>query len=112
MAATSRDVEFVRAALDAAAEGEGLASPNPLDGRIATHPGASQSITGREAREASQELRRRYDAILVGVNTAIVDDPELTYRGGAPKRAPLVRAVVDPRVRLPLGSRLVATAAR
>jgi diaminohydroxyphosphoribosylaminopyrimidine deaminase/5-amino-6-(5-phosphoribosylamino)uracil reductase len=81
-----------------------------LDGRVATRTGASKWITGAEAREASQELRRAYDAILVGVNTVVADDPDLTYRGAAPKRAPLVRAVVDPRLRIPLESRLVATA--
>jgi diaminohydroxyphosphoribosylaminopyrimidine deaminase/5-amino-6-(5-phosphoribosylamino)uracil reductase len=81
-----------------------------LDGRVATRTGASKWITGPEAREASQRLRRAYDAILVGVGTVVADDPELTYRGAEPKRAPLVRVVVDPRLRIPLASRLVATA--
>jgi diaminohydroxyphosphoribosylaminopyrimidine deaminase/5-amino-6-(5-phosphoribosylamino)uracil reductase len=82
-----------------------------LDGRVATRAGASRWITGEAARAASQELRRVYDAILVGVGTAVADDPELTYRGEGPKRAPLVRCVVDPSLRIPVGSRLVATAA-
>jgi len=81
-----------------------------LDGRVATGSGASKWITGSGAREASQELRRAYDAILVGVRTAVADDPVLTYRGGAPKRAPLVRCVLDPDLRLPLSGRLAATA--
>jgi diaminohydroxyphosphoribosylaminopyrimidine deaminase/5-amino-6-(5-phosphoribosylamino)uracil reductase len=81
-----------------------------LDGRVATASGASKWITGEGARDASQELRRVYDAILVGVGTAVADDPELTYRGNAPKRLPLLRAVVDPGLRLPLEGRLVATA--
>jgi diaminohydroxyphosphoribosylaminopyrimidine deaminase/5-amino-6-(5-phosphoribosylamino)uracil reductase len=81
-----------------------------LDGRIATRTGASKWITGAAARDASQALRRAYDAILVGVNTLLADNPELTYRGDAPKRVPLVRAVVDPRLRTPLDSRLVRTA--
>jgi diaminohydroxyphosphoribosylaminopyrimidine deaminase / 5-amino-6-(5-phosphoribosylamino)uracil reductase len=82
-----------------------------LDGRVATRRGASEWITGAEARAASQELRRVYDAILVGVNTVVADDPELTYRAGGPKRLPLLRAVLDPRLRTPTASRLVATAA-
>lgn len=81
-----------------------------LDGRVATRAGASKWITSVEAREASQDLRRAYDAILVGVGTVVADDPELTYRGGKPKRMPLVRAVVDPSLRIPLDSRLVASA--
>lgn len=81
-----------------------------LDGRVATRTGASKWITGEAAREASQELRRVYDAILVGVSTVVADDPSLTYRGDGAKRAPLVRCVVDPRLRIPLDCRLVATA--
>lgn len=81
-----------------------------LDGRIATRTGVSKWITGADARQASQELRRRYDAILVGINTVLADDPDLTYRGDSQKRTPLVRAVIDSTVRLPLDSRLVATA--
>ena len=81
-----------------------------LDGRVASRTGVSKWITGSPARDASQELRRAYDAILVGVGTVVADDPALTYRGAAPKRVPLVRAVVDPRLRTPLTSRLVASA--
>jgi diaminohydroxyphosphoribosylaminopyrimidine deaminase/5-amino-6-(5-phosphoribosylamino)uracil reductase len=81
-----------------------------LDGRVATRTGASKWITGEAARAASQELRRAYDAIVVGVNTVVCDDPILSYRGEAPKRVPLVRAVLDPKLRIPLGSRLVASA--
>lgn len=81
-----------------------------LDGRVATRTGASKWITCQEAREASQELRRAYDAILVGVGTVLADDPDLTYRGSAPKRVPLVRAVVDPALRIPLESRIVTSA--
>jgi diaminohydroxyphosphoribosylaminopyrimidine deaminase/5-amino-6-(5-phosphoribosylamino)uracil reductase len=78
-----------------------------LDGRVATRTGASKWITGEASREASQELRRLYDAILVGVATVAVDDPDLTYRGALPKRVPLVRCVVDPSLRIPLESRIV-----
>ncbi len=81
-----------------------------LDGRVATRTGASKWITGPAAREASQELRRAYDAILVGVGTVVADDPDLSYRGTASKRLPLVRVVLDPKLRIPVESRLVASA--
>ncbi len=81
-----------------------------LDGKIATRTGASKWITGPAARDASQEIRHAYDAILVGVGTVVADDPDLTYRGSGSRRVPLVRVVVDPRLRTPLSSGLVATA--
>jgi diaminohydroxyphosphoribosylaminopyrimidine deaminase / 5-amino-6-(5-phosphoribosylamino)uracil reductase len=81
-----------------------------LDGRIATRAGESKWITGPEARAASQELRREYDAILVGVGTVLADDPLLTDRTGQPRRRPLARAVLDARLRTPPTSRLVETA--
>lgn len=81
-----------------------------LDGRIATHRGESRWITGDLARARSHLLRASHDAIMVGVGTAIADDPVLTCRlPGLTERSP-VRIVVDPRLRLPLTSRLVATA--
>ena len=91
-----------------------------LDGKIA--PPASQShpaqhsaqtnwITGELARAHVQELRHQHDAILVGVGTVIADDPLLTDRSGHPRRRPLLRVVLDSRLRLPLESRIVTTAA-
>ena len=83
-----------------------------LDGRIATHLGESQWITGPEARAAGHRLRAMADAILIGSTTAITDDPELTCRlPGLTGRSPL-RLVVDSRLRLPLTANLVATARR
>ncbi len=81
-----------------------------LDGRIATAGGESRWITGPEAREAVHRLRSEHDAVLVGVETALADDPDLTvrlpdYRGAQP-----ARVVLDSRQRLSLGSRLVRTA--
>jgi len=81
-----------------------------LDGRIATSEGRSEWITGDASREASHQLRLAYDAILVGVGTVVADDPSLTYRGANPKRVPLLRVVLDPRLRTPVGARLVTTA--
>jgi len=81
-----------------------------LDGRMATHNGNSQWITGPEAREGAHLLRAEHDAIMVGSNTALIDNPELTCRlTGLEDRSP-VRIVADGRLRLPLTSHLVATA--
>jgi len=83
-----------------------------LDGRIATHTGESRWITGEAARAHGHMLRARYDAIIVGIGTALVDDPSLTCRlSGLEDRSP-VRIVVDSRLHLSLTSKLVATAAQ
>ncbi len=83
-----------------------------LDGRIATHTGHSQWITGATARAWGHGLRARHDAILVGVGTAIADNPELTCRlPGLADRSPL-RVVADSRLSLSLTSNLVRDAHR
>jgi diaminohydroxyphosphoribosylaminopyrimidine deaminase/5-amino-6-(5-phosphoribosylamino)uracil reductase len=94
-----------------------------LDGKIApppeeTPPSATPSaggttggwITSAEARAHVQELRHESDAIMVGVGTVLADDPLLTDRTGRKRRRPLLRVVVDSRLRMPLESRLVKTA--
>lgn len=80
------------------------------DGMIGRKGEGQVAITGREARRAVHELRARCDAILVGIGTAIADDPELTVRiEGMERRSP-VRIVLDRRLELPLTSKLVKTA--
>ena len=81
-----------------------------LDGRIATRTGDSRWITGAESRKKSHELRREYDAILVGANTVTIDNPSLTDRSGLPRRRPLVRVVLDNSLKTSLASNLVLTA--
>lgn len=81
-----------------------------LDGRIAVRTGESRWITGEVARAWGHGLRARSDAILVGLNTALADDPELTCRlPGLSDRSP-ARVVLDSRLRLSLTAKLVRTA--
>jgi diaminohydroxyphosphoribosylaminopyrimidine deaminase/5-amino-6-(5-phosphoribosylamino)uracil reductase len=100
-----------------------LKSGMTLDGKIAPPPGDSFNpsalgatgatggwITSEEARAHVQQLRHESDAIMVGVGTIIADDPLLTDRTGLPRRLPLLRVVLDSRLRCPLESRLVKTA--
>jgi len=81
-----------------------------LDGKVATRTGDSRWIGGEESRARAHELRYRYDAILVGSETAITDNPLLTDRSGKPRPRPLVRVVLDERLRLPPCSQLAQTA--
>ncbi len=79
-----------------------------LDGKIATRTGDSKWISGDASRGLVHELRGRMDAIVVGIGTALADDPLLTVRPPGP-RTP-TRIVLDSQARLPLTSRLVVTA--
>jgi diaminohydroxyphosphoribosylaminopyrimidine deaminase / 5-amino-6-(5-phosphoribosylamino)uracil reductase len=79
-----------------------------LDGRIATRTGESKWITCEESRAKAHALRARHDVVMVGINTALADDPALTVRD-APGRSP-VRCVVDSKLRLPTDSQLVLSA--
>ncbi len=94
-----------------------------LDGKIAPPPGESATpgplgsltasggwITSEEARAHVHQLRHANDAIMVGVGTIIADDPLLTDRTGLSRRRPLLRVILDSRLRLPLDSRVVKTA--
>jgi len=78
-----------------------------LDGKIATHTGQARWITGSEARRWVHQLRDVTDAIMVGVNTVIADDPCLTTRlEKADVRHPL-RVIVDSRGRVPLTAKVL-----
>jgi len=80
-----------------------------LDGRIATRGGESKWITSPRARVAARALRRRHDAVLVGVNTVLADDPGLAPGRGTAS-AP-IRVILDARLRTPPASRLLRDAA-
>ena len=67
-------------------------------------------LTSTEARTHVHELRHQSDAIMVGVGTVIADNPLLTDRSGRPRRRPLMRVIVDSRLRMPMDSRVVKTA--
>jgi diaminohydroxyphosphoribosylaminopyrimidine deaminase/5-amino-6-(5-phosphoribosylamino)uracil reductase len=92
-----------------------------LDGKIAPPPAdeinhaegipAGGWVTSEVARAHVQELRHQNDALLVGVGTILSDNPLLTDRSGLPRRRPLLRVILDSRLRLPLDSRLAQSVA-
>ncbi|MCX6891926.1 MAG: bifunctional diaminohydroxyphosphoribosylaminopyrimidine deaminase/5-amino-6-(5-phosphoribosylamino)uracil reductase RibD [Verrucomicrobia bacterium] len=81
-----------------------------LDGKIATATGESKWITGEKARGCGMKLRQGSDAILVGINTVLADDPSLTVRGqrSEVRGQRLLRIVLDARARTPLSAKVVS----
>lgn len=77
-----------------------------LDGRIAVASGESRWITGAAARHFVHGLRDAHDAVMVGSETAIADDPELSVRRGDRVARRPIRVLVDGRLRVPATSRL------
>ncbi len=78
------------------------------DGKVAGPGGQRLQISGERARRAAHLLRAQFDAILIGVGTAVTDDPVLTTRGVDPHRT-LLRVVLDSTARLSPASRLART---
>jgi diaminohydroxyphosphoribosylaminopyrimidine deaminase / 5-amino-6-(5-phosphoribosylamino)uracil reductase len=88
-----------------------LKSALSLDGRVATAGGDSRWISGEASRALVHRWRAEWDAVCIGIGTALADDPLLTARpatDGADLRQP-TRVVFDSGARLPLGSRLVGS---
>jgi diaminohydroxyphosphoribosylaminopyrimidine deaminase/5-amino-6-(5-phosphoribosylamino)uracil reductase len=84
-----------------------------LDGKIASRTGESKWITGEKARAYGMKLRQASDAILVGINTILADDPSLTVRRQSAevsmqKERGLRRVVLDSMARTPLTSKVVS----
>jgi diaminohydroxyphosphoribosylaminopyrimidine deaminase/5-amino-6-(5-phosphoribosylamino)uracil reductase len=84
-----------------------------LDGKIAAASGESKWITGQKARAYGMKLRQGADAILVGINTILADDPSLTIRDSSPEvrgqtKKQLRRIVLDSRARISLESKVVS----
>jgi diaminohydroxyphosphoribosylaminopyrimidine deaminase/5-amino-6-(5-phosphoribosylamino)uracil reductase len=80
-----------------------------IDGRVATGVGDSKWISNQDSRLRSHEWRATVDAVVVGIGTALADDPQLTARVPGVERQPR-RVVFDSTARLPLTSRLVSDA--
>ncbi|MFA5384570.1 MAG: bifunctional diaminohydroxyphosphoribosylaminopyrimidine deaminase/5-amino-6-(5-phosphoribosylamino)uracil reductase RibD [Eubacteriales bacterium] len=79
-----------------------------IDGKIAARTGDSRWVTGPKARTQVHVLRNLYDAVLVGINTVLADDPLLTVRLTSEKGKNPVRVVVDSMARTPLNSRVLS----
>lgn len=82
-----------------------MKSAMSLDGKIATPTGESKWITGETARKAVHEFRNEVSAIMVGVDTIIKDNPELTCRIENGKNP--IRIVVDSKLRIPIHSKVI-----
>jgi diaminohydroxyphosphoribosylaminopyrimidine deaminase/5-amino-6-(5-phosphoribosylamino)uracil reductase len=80
-----------------------------VDGKIATRKFSSRWISSPQTRKYFQLLRGEYDALMVGINTLIKDDPLLTVRHPNWKGRRIVRVILDSQLRFPLGAKILST---
>jgi len=80
-----------------------------LDGKIATKKFSSRWISSAPTREYVHLLRGEYDAIMIGINTLLKDDPRLTIRHPSWKGKQITRIILDARLRFPLKARILST---
>lgn len=80
-----------------------------LDGKIATTTGDSKWISGEDSRKQVHKLRNQYSAVMVGINTALKDNPMLNVRDVVGKTKNPIRIVVDSLARIPLQAKLLNT---
>lgn len=83
-----------------------LKTASTLDGKIAAKTGDSKWISNAESRQIVHTLRHRHQAIMIGAQTAIADDPQLTTRLPVPGLHP-IRIVVDSTLRIPSEARML-----
>ncbi len=99
---TGRPLVTLKAALSV----DGMLAPPAAQRRV----GQVHWLTSAAAREEVQRMRHGADAVLTGIGTVLADDPLLKDRSGLARRRPLLRVVLDSRLRLPLDSQLVRSA--
>lgn len=91
-----------------------LKSALTLDGQLALPQSRKRAsstwITSEESRAEVHRMRHASDALITGIGTMLADDPRLTDRSGLPRRRPLLRVIVDSKLRLPLRSQIVRSA--
>jgi diaminohydroxyphosphoribosylaminopyrimidine deaminase/5-amino-6-(5-phosphoribosylamino)uracil reductase len=91
-----------------------LKSALTLDGQLALPQAGKRKgpawITSEESRAEVQRMRHAADALLTGIGTVVADDPFLTDRSGSPRRRPLLRVILDSKLRLSPRARIVTTA--
>ena len=78
-----------------------------LDGRIAARAGSTTWLTSPASLVEVHRIRHSADALITGVGTVLADNPRMTDRSGLRRRRPLLRVILDSRLRLPLRSKLV-----
>lgn len=89
-----------------------MKSAMTLDGKIATKFADSKWITNNSSRQYVHKLRHKYSAIMVGVNTVLIDNPILTTRISDFEGKNPIRVIVDSRGRIPLDSKIVKTVSK